>query len=647
MKKKNNKIYKSDIYIRLTSIILTLLFCSSYYLYYLSLEKCTSGVDICGNNFKWIYQKVTQLTFSCFFSSILFILIIFNIISRLHLFHFVAIFIYLYYISHGYSFEDHGLYNFIAFFIVFALIIISGIIIKIFASLIIIKIESNKVKKFSVIIILTFIYFNSFDPMNCSDWGKGLNNTFIEDDLIKYKCKINFPKKCPYKIFKYFQDFTKLIHVNCSIPKKNNQKVIFQNSKSPYINNKTKRIGFPLTNKNKIGKLDSKDDHELKSFVLNNLFDIDKKEQKMKKPELILDFSKEEFGEYVIDVKYNESLSKERKKLEKKVSPYSENIMIIFIDSVSRGNSIRQLKKTLKFFEKFMSYNGGYNPNHPKEKYHSFQFFKYHAFKNNTSGNFPILFYGKDRNSKKLVLLTKYFKENGFITNYDSDFCQKDNIRTFHDFTESEVYDHQFLICDPNKINYNSIYKKCLYGKTNVEYLCDYAAQFWRKYKKNRKFSVIILNDGHEGTLEALKYTDIFLYNYLSSLFEDNLLKNSSVFLLSDHGVVVPSLYSLYDFYKKERGLPMLYLLINDRDNISYKDQYFYIYENQQNFITAYDIYNTINHLLYGDYYININNKTNEHDTPKSPLGKSLFTYIPKIPRTYINFNYLQHKICL
>lgn len=49
--------------------------------------------------------------------------------------------------------------------------------------------------------------------------------------------------------------------------------------------------------------------------------------------------------------------------------------MIIFIDSVSRGNSVRQLKKTLEFFEKFMSYKGGYNKNYPKEKYHSFQFF--------------------------------------------------------------------------------------------------------------------------------------------------------------------------------------------------------------------------------------------------------------------------------
>lgn len=188
--------------------------------------------------------------------------------------------------------------------------------------------------------------------------------------------------------------------------------------------------------------------------------------------------------------------------------------------------------------------------------------------------------------------------------------------------------------------------KKCLHGKTDVEYLCEYSNQFWRKYHQNRKFSVMILNDGHEGTLEALKYTDEFIYNFLNSLFNDNLLKESSLFLLSDHGVVMPSIYSLFEFYNAERGLPMLYLIINDRKNISYNMQYFNLHENQQAFITAFDIYNTINHLLYGDSYINIKNKTNEFDTPKSPFGQSLFLKIGRNQRTLFNYEHIQYMLC-
>ena len=81
---------------------------------------------------------------------------------------------------------------------------------------------------------------------------------------------------------------------------------------------------------------------------------------------------------------------------------------------------------------------------------------------------------------------------------------------------------------------------------------------------------------------------------YLNSLYDDNLLKDSTVILLNDHRVVIHSIYFLFDFYHKEKELPMLYKIINDRKNIRFDEQYCYIHENQQNYFTAYDIYNNI-----------------------------------------------------
>ena len=72
-------------------------------------------------------------------------------------------------------------------------------------------------------------------------------------------------------------------------------------------------------------------------------------------------------------------------------------IQILYFDSVSRPNALRQLKKTMSFIEKFMAYKGAYHEKFPNENYHSFQFFKYHAFKMFTPGNFPRLFYGNKR----------------------------------------------------------------------------------------------------------------------------------------------------------------------------------------------------------------------------------------------------------
>jgi hypothetical protein len=263
-----------------------------------------------------------------------------------------------------------------------------------------------------------------------------------------------------------------------------------------------------------------------------------------------------------------------------------------------------------------------------------------------TQGNYPILFYGNPIGDNDLVLITRYLKENGYVTNYCSDECKKDNTRTHHNFTQSEIYDHQMLLCDPNIILMNKPIKKCLYGNINSYHLYEYGKQFWTKYKDNRKYSALVTNDGHESTLEALKYSDDIIYNYLTSLYNDNLLKDTTILMVSDHGTGLPSIYYLNDFFQIEHRLPMLFILVNDRKNVSYNEQYYNIQQNQQTFVTAYDFYNTIGYLLYGDKYADILNKTNDNDTPKSSFGQSLFDYIDPKTRTPKNYENMDTNIC-
>jgi hypothetical protein len=483
--------------------------------------------------------------------------------------------------------------------------------------------------------------------MNCDDWPYGLNNTYLENDIKKYGCQIKYPKVCSYKILSDSQDITKITKLDCSVGKKDARKILLEALNSPFVNSNTKKFGYPLTNKGEVGGLDGKDKWVLLNYTYENMLDMDNITREIKYwPEQVADFSQNERGELKVNLIYNETLSKERKMLENNLIPYANNIMILYIDSVSRALALRQLKKTMKFFEKFMPYQGGHHMKYPEENYHSFQFFKYHSFRMFTPGNFPILFYGNTKEVKDLVLMTRYLKENGYVTNYCSDECKKDNTRTHHNMTLSEIYDHQMLLCDPNVVLMNKPIKKCLYGNINSYHLYNYGKQFWTKYKDNRKFSALVTNDGHESTLEALKYTDDIIYNYLTSLYDQNLLKDTTVLMVSDHGTVLPSIYFLYDFFQKEGRLPMLFILVNDRKNMSYYDQYYHIQKNQQTFITGYDFYNTIGHLLYGDKYKDIENKTNEHDTPKSPFGESLFNYINPMKRNPKNYQNMDTHIC-
>ena len=571
-------------------------------------------------------------------------LMLFDVVSKKHLIHIIIIFIFFYKYSHGLNFNDHGFFNFFYYFVLLALFTI----VLIPLDFILKQKKTNNSVKIILIYILSIIFFNLFlltTKQNCTDWRKGLNNTFIENDKSKYGCQIQIPKTCIYKLLEYFQDYSKLLKKTCEDKKKGEflRKKILKLSHSPFINNETKLIGYPLFNKDLKAFLDFS--NNLYNYFLNNLIDMENNKLlntyiKEKIPEVIINFTNINEPKMVINLCFNKSLSKERKLFEKNSEPFSNNILILYLDSLSRSNALRQLKKTTKFFEKFMSYKGAFHDKHPFEKFHSFQFFKYHSFKGYTTVNYPFLFYGQNRFNKNKTLITKFFKENGFITSVANDWCGIDNIKTYHNFSKEDIYDHIFLICDPNNEHYNSNTIRCLYGKHNIEYLLDYTNQFWGKYKNNRKYSMIISNYAHEGTLTVVKHIDEIIANFLNSLFKENLLKDSTIFLLSDHGVGLPSIYYTSEFYRLEINLPVLLLIINDRKNITYEDQYKYIYENQQTFITPFDIYNLLGNLLYGNKYKAIKNMTKNIITCKSSYGISLFEKInPKerYPMKYKN----------
>ena len=151
---------------------------------------------------------------------------------------------------------------------------------------------------------------------------------------------------------------------------------------------------------------------------------------------------------------------------------------------------------------------------------------------------------------------------------------------------------------------------------------------------------MIVNNDGHEGTLEVIKYDDDIISNFLNTLFNDNLLNDTTILLLSDHGNPMPSVYYFNDFFQIEKHLPMLYIMTSDKINQTYYHQYNNINENQQKFITAYDIYNTICYLMLGNNYYN--NKDIKKDfIPKKNLGINLFDKINKTrnPKNYKRMN--------
>ena len=67
-----------------------------YLLYFLSLEKCTIGLEPCCAKFKWIEKKIIEEIISCLLMEIMIQLMIFKILSKKHLIHIIN-FNFLYY----------------------------------------------------------------------------------------------------------------------------------------------------------------------------------------------------------------------------------------------------------------------------------------------------------------------------------------------------------------------------------------------------------------------------------------------------------------------------------------------------------------------------------------------------------------------
>ncbi len=88
--KKIKKTYTKKILLQI------ILFLFSYLLYFLSLEKCLEGFDVCCFKNKYIKTKLFQLVISSIITAILIELMFYNYIYKLNLIHFIIVFFFFF-----------------------------------------------------------------------------------------------------------------------------------------------------------------------------------------------------------------------------------------------------------------------------------------------------------------------------------------------------------------------------------------------------------------------------------------------------------------------------------------------------------------------------------------------------------------------
>ena len=650
----------------------------SFTFYILSLEGCHKPQHECIPLLSTIFlvRIVIFGVLSSLMVAIEVYLILFKKFKFYHFFYVPIFFLIMYYYDHGTRLDYHGMYNIIAIIFTFVVFIIFiGLAILIFFS-----ITRKKLLPLILIVSIIFfiiiniaLFFNSLKD-SCSPWMNGLNSTVV-DNSPDFECQIEVPKKCYINTINSFFDFSRFVK-SCS-PDYDHEEdhkhflrylKVDENLKSKSSLN---HFGYPITvnnplyNKNNPKEYYSIAPYVLKNMILMDLYNNPEKKyynESYLKPEVeIIYDEKTKKRKIEINLIKNETLSKERKKIEKNPKNNQpsifNNILIIYIDCISRQHFLRIMKKTSSFIEQFMKYNNNLG-------FNSYEFMKFQSFCHWTVPNVLPMFYSSYINSNQVHIL-KYLKENGYVTGQTHNMCSKESfeIETEHILgarIELDEFDHEniAMFCDPVYEEYDhptpiasgpyGMLRRCLSGKETFEYLFDYGRQFWDKYKDNKRYLRLIFQDAHEFTGQVVKYLDDALYNFLNELYSKKELDDTAIFFISDHG---NSYFYYYYYYVLnsddsliERGHASLYIILpNSKTKNNKTEEYFNnIRIRQQAYVTPFDIHDTLLHICFGDN-LSVNSELYSH------YGNSLlsnFEYKSRKCKQYKN-HFASPELCI
>ena len=376
-------------------------------------------------------------------------------------------------------------------------------------------------------------------------------------------------------------------------------------------------FGYPITNNDKFsirefgtilyrGKKNLEEELH-KNIILMDLFKKNKTKYypNEERPEIYVRFKKGS-GTIKIKVQKNKTLIKEKAKR----SDFNnnklmfKNVIVMFFDTISRAHFFRKFPKTISFLNNFTRYE----TNFKKKKFTIFQFFKYNSVYYYTHPNIRAVYYGGRSNSKG-TYFANYFKNQGYILGRATTFCEKMSIILSYSRSNFK-WDHEGISIPCIKGIYHGLFlskltsliKKCLFGKLVFEYALEYLESFFKAYFRYNKMFLLESGEGHEPTGQIVGYLDDIVYKFLSKLYSNNFLSNTTIILFSDHGQHLNGplyIFKLKD-YLYERTLPVLFLIVPNIPELYEESLYEKIKSNEQVFITPYDIYHTLIHIALG-----------------------------------------------
>ena len=624
-------------------LIILGLYIISFVFYLFALSPCENVLECYGLGLKFFYLVAVIAFLSCL---IITTLLCYSIYTCKHFLHYVYVIpILMFFFNHfnGTDNIDHGKYNFIAYILFFiGLMSLFGTI-ALFVFL-----YKRRHYIIMTVIVLSIIMFiilyntNNILNLSCEGWDAGLNNTRINERDRNYPCHIMQPgkNKCYLYAFDGVFDFSRMTGYTCTMNKlRKGERNLFIELLEDSRKNQT-HFGFPITTRQKFYPTNSATLEEFQDAIYKNIINMDNFTEQSypnePQPEVELTFNTTtNQGSINMHLIRNETLSKERKRMEKNSSSLYQNVLIIYLDAISRQNFFRKLNKTVSFLNQFTRYDTNKNT----KDFTVFQFFKYNTIKAHTLPNIKPMFYGVQYTDTNGTNLVKYYKEQGFVTGHTGTTCGREifGVKLNEDgdyvrYLDYDSWDHEniAMFCDfnffsckfPIERGINSYFRRCLYGQPAFMYAMEYTKQFWQAYPDNKKFFRIHINEGHDGSNELLRYLNDPLYEFVNMFYTNGWLNNTFIMFMSDHGTHLPGPFTIINSqdYKIEKTLGTLFLMIPNDEMLYKNGMYDEIWQNQQTYVTPYDIHDTLIHLAVGE--------NEKYNFAYSKKGQSLLKYV-------------------
>lgn len=560
----------------------------------------------------------------------------------------------------GVGFEVHGFYNTIIFIILSIIYFTIHLFIYIVLRLIF-KLKTRVLYVFiplMIVLLVFYIKFNSILSTSCDTWNKGFNDIQISNSKDS-QCKINKPTKCFKEIFNGVFKYSYWVpESKCSLRDSSNYALM----KEVITDKSAKRLGFPRTeNWDYKSQAKRKEYNRLVRKGIINMDDPNIKDRIKKEIEVVVDYNKTPVK---LDIKLikkiglaNERYKKyQRLKSSENFNPNGgflpKNVLLFYLDSLSRAEFKRKLPKFHSWMEQFYwrnnhtsnykvgdedtkinnnndrinntnkdffnipEYRNNTDLDQVKRKIESYQFLKYHGVGRYTVMNNLPLFWGNYVNQQvsKNFFYLKDAVDSGYITGTAQNHCARETVASDDvnnlPFTN---YDHELngLFCDPNNESKDNEYSsikgsnnmlpRCLYNQHTAKISMDYTLQFFRAYREVAKYFHLGIMDNHEVFGEGVAILDDMIVEFFENFRKEGFLENTTVIVLSDHGHAFFGLWSVLQAndHIKELVLPSLFLILP-------KEEYGTDYEkiksnlifNENSLVTPFTMHNTFQALF-------------------------------------------------